>query len=94
MPWWKSFLTSTGSALTQRTLWMSEITPIKAPVLKAYALKIFGREFGVISFLSSKKEPVRYWVSEERYYLEAKSWLEFYRLTHQSHVVTAMLFGL
>ena len=29
-----------------RTLWMSEITPRKAPVLKPYVLQIFGCEFG------------------------------------------------
>ena len=32
----ESFLTSTGSALTQTTQWMSETTPSKAPVLKFF----------------------------------------------------------
>ena len=35
---WSSFLTTTGSALTQRTLWMSEMNPSKVPVLKPYVL--------------------------------------------------------
>ena len=43
---WESFLTSTGCALTQRTLWMSEMIPNKAPVLKPYVLQISWCEFG------------------------------------------------
>ena len=43
---WESFLTSTGSALTQRTLWMSEMTPNKTPVLKSLVLQTFWCEFG------------------------------------------------
>ena len=41
VPFWESFLTSTGSALTQRTLWMSDMNPSKAPVVKPNVLQIF-----------------------------------------------------
>ena len=61
MPCWESFLTSIGSALTQRTLWMSEVTPSKASVLKPYVLQIFGREFGDC-FQSSLRKPDLYFV--------------------------------
>ena len=45
-PCWESLLTSTGSTLTQRILWMSEMTPSKTPVLKSLLLQIFRCEFG------------------------------------------------
>ena len=45
VPSWESFLTSTEPALTQRTLWMSDMIPSKAPVLKLYVLQFFGCEF-------------------------------------------------
>ena len=43
--YWGLFLTSTGSALTQITLWMSEMNPRKAPILKPFVLQIFWCEF-------------------------------------------------
>ena len=39
--WWASILISTGSVLIQRTLWISETNPSKAPVIQ-----IFWCEFG------------------------------------------------
>ena len=46
MPYWVSFLKSTGFKLTQRTLWMSEMTPSKAHILKPFVFQIFWCEFG------------------------------------------------
>ena len=46
VPCWGSILTSTVFALTKRTLWMLEMTPSKAPVLKLHVLQIFICEFG------------------------------------------------
>ena len=46
VPSWGSFLTSTGFAGLVRTLWMSEMTPSKAPILKPFVLQIFWCELG------------------------------------------------
>ena len=46
VPFWGSFLTSIGSSGLVRTLWMSEMTPSRAPVLKALVIQIFWCEFG------------------------------------------------
>ena len=43
---WVPWLTSSVSELTQRTLWMSEMTTSKAPVLKPVVLQIFWYEIG------------------------------------------------
>ena len=46
VPYWGLFLTSTGSSRLLWTLWISEMNPSKAPVLKPYVLKKFCCEFG------------------------------------------------
>ena len=59
VPCWGSFLTSTGSALTQRTKWMN---PSKAPVLKPFVLQIFWCEFG--EWYRSILQKSYLWISE------------------------------
>ena len=43
---WESFLAFVGSSGLMWTLWMSEMTPSKAPILKPFVLQIFWLKFG------------------------------------------------
>ena len=76
VPCWESFLTSAGSALTQRTLWMSEKNSTKACILKQFVFQIFLFEFGEwIWSLLRKPGLIRVWNEFERFKLSHYKYL-------------------
>ena len=89
VPFWGSFLTSTGSSRLVRNQWMSEITTSKAPVLKQLLLFLCVLE---LSFLFSFEKTPPVMISKFIFFTKMTAHFEFWAKYQQK--IQIFLWGL